>query len=1490
MKNKMKLRILSALLCLALLLGGAPTFADETTQVTSAAATGAEASIEVQSPAEAPAESGAAESGGAAPESPAEGSGEAPADTPAEGSGEAPADTPAEGSGEAPADTPAEGNGEASAEDALVAQQAAQLEEAVLQWVSALNGQGLSGDYARALWLYDRLMANVAPGADSTAHAALVMGSADATGYAQALEALMTAAGLECRVVAAEDGAWNVALLDGEWTHIDAFMDDCEGGFGRHFALTDAAMARDHSLTDPELPACTGTAANYYVRSQGYLAYDGLEALRALLSAAVDSQADALKLYNAGAAIESLEEKINTLLAELAPATATVEQDGFLATIQIHYAVSEVLVASAPEIATVLPESIVPAAESLTLGVKEKASVADWTLLPEGAQDSVSYSSKSTRIATVSAEGVVTAKAAGSTTITIRTASGASCVVKVTVKKAPTSVSIYGDRKVLGVGETMQLGYKLSRGSAGKATFTCAGEAATVTPEGLLTAVQPGVATVTVTTFNGKKKSASIEIKPAPEGVQPAAERLSIGAEDSYTLGYALSEGSAGAVSFASSNPEVASVDANGRISALKQGEADVTVTTYNGKSGTCHVTVVPAPEAISLTADRTTLGLKEKLTLTAAMQPEGTVGTLKFSSSKSSVASVDANGVVTAKKAGSATITVSTYNGRKASVKISVKKAPTSVRIYGDRKVLGVGETMQLGYKLSSGSAGKATFTCAGDAATVTPEGLLTAVQPGTATVTVTTFNGKKKSANIEIKPAPTSISVGTTQLALGEGDRRTLVAALNEGSAGLIRFRSENPEVATVNEKTGEITALHCGVAQIVAYTYVPGVEAKATLEVVPAPSSVTLPYKTLNLGLGDSLKLQPEIDPGSATTFSYSSSSSKYVKVSADGTVRGARTGKATVTIRTHNGRSFKLSVYVKKAPTSVKANPATMKLGVGETMLLRGTLSSGSATTLRYESKSPDVAVVDETGLVRAVAPGEAVIELTTHNGKKAQCKVTVCPAPESISLSLPDVMGVGQKAASTISLSPAESYSNVKLSVISGDAMEIDNSGNVRAVRAGTAVVRAETHVPGVHADREILVKPAPKSISFPQNRYTVNVGETLQLNPTVDADAYTTLTYTLQKSGFFTVDANGLVTPVRRGSAAVKVTTHNGLSATATVVVVDPNYPEMVELAETPPQYLEPGETYTPVVTVFPETAISGLVWSSSDAEIASVNAETGKVTAHSFGRATITGKSSRNPSLTLSYKLIVLSNARCLQMPARRTSISEISATQTQIKNVRASAYRELESLCAKGVISQSEANTRRGYIERAFDMYLMPWMTETKELYWKAANSENGAKDFKPGIVYHGMPYTQANRVNSKTSAVSKGYYKDTGKGYYLMNGAKFASRNYPGNDCSSFVSIAIWGINSSRASNNTNSIGSASYYKTKTNWKDLRPGDLLNKPSKHVVMFLYYANEEKTQIVIIEQGGGEAGTNTVSCSIRDVSYYTSRGYSIRRVSTLA
>ena len=52
-----------------------------------------------------------------------------------------------------------------------------------------------------------------------------------------------------------------------------------------------------------------------------------------------------------------------------------------------------------------------------------------------------------------------------------------------------------------------------------------------------------------------------------------------------------------------------------------------------------------------------------------------------------------------------------------------------------------------------------------------------------------------------------------------------------------------------------------------------------------------------------------------------------------------------------------------------------------------------------------------------------------------------------------------------------------------------------------------------------------------------------------------------------------------------------------------------------------------------------------------------------------------------------------------------------------------------------------------------------------------------------------------------------------------------------------------------------------------------------------NRHVVMFLYYANDEHTQIVTIEQGGDEHTVNTVSASVYPIEFYSSRGYAPRR-----
>ena len=943
-------------------------------------------------------------------------------------------------------------------------------------------------------------------------------------------------------------------------------------------------------------------------------------------------------------------------------------------------------------------------------------------------------------------------------------------------------------------------------------------------------------------------------------------------------------------MSFASSDETIATVDADGTIHALKQGSATITVSAYNGVSADCALTVSPAPSGVSLSAARTTIGLGEKLQLSALLEPADVVGTLKFSSSNTRYVTVDANGVITGKKAGTATITVKTYNGLKATLKITVKKAPTSVSLKTTRTLLGVGETAQLTATLSSGSAGAYSFSSADETKLVVDEnGLVTALAPGEVSVTVTTYNGKKKSGVITVMPAPEQIVLADTALKIGAEDSAKLSYALNEGSAGAVSFASSDETIATV-DADGTIHALNQGSATVTASTY-NGKLAFCELTVLPAPSYVTLPYASLTIGLGDKIQLEPEVDPDCISSFRYSSSNSSYAAVSEAGIVTAKKVGSVTITVKTYNGLSVKLKVTVKKAPTSLKLSPASMTLGVGESMQLGYSITSGSATTLRYLSDNEAIAAVNDSGMVTGLAVGETRISASTHNGKTAACAVTVVPAPESIALNAADLMGVGQTMELSAALLPEGCHTALRYEVVSGDAVTVDESGTVQAVRPGSATVRVSTHVDGVYADHTILVKPAPESISFGAESYTVGIDETLQLSPILQpADCYTELRYSVARAGFFTVDETGLVTPIMRGSTTVTVKTYNGLSATVEIRVVDPYFPEEIAFAATPPGYLELGMTYQPEISVYPETAIAALAWSSSDPKIVSVDAETGKAVAMSYGTATITATSARNPALTLIYKLVVLSPERCLIMPeTKASSTSAISTTLSQIKNVRASAYLELESLYARGVISASDYSKRRAIVERAFEMFLFPWMTNSLELYWKAANSENGLKDFKPGTVYFGMPYTQSNRTYNVDKALSSGKFVNSGKGYYLMDGSKFASRAYPGNDCSSFVSMAIWGMGSDHSADSTRGIGSTSAYRTLTDTKDLRPGDILNKSGSHVVMFLYYADKEKTQMVIIEQGGGKIDTNTTSCSIRDISTYIDNGYKIRRLATL-
>lgn len=155
----------------------------------------------------------------------------------------------------------------------------------------------------------------------------------------------------------------------------------------------------------------------------------------------------------------------------------------------------------------------------------------------------------------------------------------------------------------------------------------------------------------------------------------------------------------------------------------------------------------------------------------------------------------------------------------------------------------------------------------------------------------------------------------------------------------------------------------------------------------------------------------------------------------------------------------------------------------------------------------------------------------------------------------------------------------------------------------------------------------------PTSIKFSSTVKAIEVGESVQLTPTVlPANAEYTLTWSISDKYVATISQDGLLTGKSAGAADLKVKADNGVYAMLRVVVSEPKptsvsvSPLSVTLTEGQSRYL--------TATVYPSNASQSVTWTSSNANIASVSSS-GKVTAVNAGTAIITAKTSNGKSAT---------------------------------------------------------------------------------------------------------------------------------------------------------------------------------------------------------------------------------------------------------------
>lgn len=202
-----------------------------------------------------------------------------------------------------------------------------------------------------------------------------------------------------------------------------------------------------------------------------------------------------------------------------------------------------------------------------------------------------------------------------------------------------------------------------------------------------------------------------------------------------------------------SSNRDVATVDQTGKVTALKAGEATISATANDGGlSDCCKVTVdIVRPKSVTLDVNELNMFRGDEYSLIATVLPAEAVDkSVTWRSSDDSVASVDANGKITAVDEGQTTITVTTADGGKtATCDVTVKICrPESVSLNYSTFAMSKGGTLQLTATVSPEKAENKNVTWAtsdSDKATVDQNGLVKAVGPGEAVITVTTVDGGK-------------------------------------------------------------------------------------------------------------------------------------------------------------------------------------------------------------------------------------------------------------------------------------------------------------------------------------------------------------------------------------------------------------------------------------------------------------------------------------------------------------------------------------------------------------------------------------------------------------------------------------------------------------------------------------------------------------------------------------------------------------------------
>ena len=680
------------------------------------------------------------------------------------------------------------------------------------------------------------------------------------------------------------------------------------------------------------------------------------------------------------------------------------------------------------------------------------------------------------------------------------------------------------------------------------------------------------------------------------------------------------------------------------------------TVTVLNKDNdvyATCKVTVTAAITKISIDkGEQYDTVLSEAFVfLKAIYEPKNATNTeLKWTSSDNSVATVDENGVVTLLKEDTVWISVEpVFNPKNIVARccINIKENPVTDIITDVTEIdMIAGDQYTVGTTIIPTDATNPTLVWASDDEKVAKVegGVITAVAPGSANITVA--NGTVfKIIKVHVRNRLQSIEFEQKEYIIKEGDTAKLNVIFNpsEDVNTNLTWTTTNDEAVSV-DKDGNITGVKAGeMAMITCIAEDLGVEGAISCIVRVIESDVIAEDMQLDpvegiVYIGGTLQMNAIFTPATTTNqeILWASSDENLATVDSTGVVTGVAEGDVIITaVYSHTKDGVPLvrnaNIKVIKAPVPVEGitlNPAEYELFIGQTYTVTPIFTPEDATdqSVTYHSTDPEVATVDEKGVVTGIASGSAVIICrTVDGGHIATSNVKVI---QGVSLELiPSVreIALGKTFKIKTKVLPEGSDTTMKWESSNTKIATVTEKGKVRGIKKGKCTITCTLVKYNVKATCQVTVASLRTTIKLNKTKIRIGKGETYKLKATVWSNNTNNPKVKWKTSNWriASINQKGKIKAKKLGMATITATTKDKIKAKARCKVqvirraksirIEPNYAVC---------YI--GGTTKLTAVVKPKNAtIKAVSWKCSDPNIAKV--EDGTVRGLAEGTVTIT-------------------------------------------------------------------------------------------------------------------------------------------------------------------------------------------------------------------------------------------------------------------------